>query len=525
MAEAKAKIVTAESKLNSIKTKYNQLLLDQKTIQSQIDTAQINLNTKATALTQAQQDILKAQQDLANAQTDYNTQLISDPDWIRPTKEIQVSEQVAYTVLVPHTTTVTTTTLVPRTVTTVIPAGLVAESYNMFGYNSSPPLPDQSSLVATTKVDNINFDWGGGAILNSGLFEDVAVRFSGNINIPTTNTYTFYAPGDDGVIVIIDGNTIINDWYDKGGGGSIVSVPMTEGSHSITVWYYENGGGANVWLYWIIPESPGWEIIPASAFGEQVIQTIVYDEVTTTTEVTTYTEEIAYKTVWHTEVVPDDSLSAPLIKDPALLEIVNQKQATLDNEIIKEQNAKNEFDAAQFELNTLINNQSINTSEISSTYDTLTTYQNDLATAQSQYDAIQPYIEPTIDPPAETVTPIDTQIIEEQKQLEERAVINDTKVLPYTLADVKTEQQAEQVLEVLSNPGELVNAVGESLQQATEFINNLVTDPQKTFLLVANQVSNAGLDMSDDQREKAQEVIIPVVIVSQIASTIIGRIK
>jgi hypothetical protein len=34
--------------------------------------------------------------------------------------------------------------------------------------------------------------------------------------------------------------------------------------------------------------------------------------------------------------------------------------------------------------------------------------------------------------------------------------------------------------------------------------------------------SELGSDMTDDQREKAQEVIIPVVIVSQIASTIIG---
>jgi hypothetical protein len=34
--------------------------------------------------------------------------------------------------------------------------------------------------------------------------------------------------------------------------------------------------------------------------------------------------------------------------------------------------------------------------------------------------------------------------------------------------------------------------------------------------------SELGMDMTDDQREKAQEVIIPVVLVSNIVSTVIG---
>jgi len=37
--------------------------------------------------------------------------------------------------------------------------------------------------------------------------------------------------------------------------------------------------------------------------------------------------------------------------------------------------------------------------------------------------------------------------------------------------------------------------------------------------------SELGMDMTDDQREKAQEVIIPVVIASQIAGAVIRRNK
>lgn len=71
--------------------------------------------------------------------------------------------------------------------------------------------------------------------------------------------------------------------------------------------------------------------------------------------------------------------------------------------------------------------------------------------------------------------------------------------MPFTLADATTEVQAEAFL---ADPlGALFNV-----------------DP----LELLSNFSELGSDMTDDQREKAQEVIIPVVIVSQIASTIIG---
>ena len=71
--------------------------------------------------------------------------------------------------------------------------------------------------------------------------------------------------------------------------------------------------------------------------------------------------------------------------------------------------------------------------------------------------------------------------------------------MPFTLADAVTEVQTEAFL---ADPlGALFNV-----------------DP----LELLSNFSELGSDMTDDQREKAQEVVIPVVIVSQIASTIIG---
>ena len=74
--------------------------------------------------------------------------------------------------------------------------------------------------------------------------------------------------------------------------------------------------------------------------------------------------------------------------------------------------------------------------------------------------------------------------------------------MPFTLADATTEVQTEAFL---ADPLGAVFAV----------------DP----LELLSNFSELGMDMTDDQREKAQEVIVPVVIASQIAGAMIRRNK
>ena len=74
--------------------------------------------------------------------------------------------------------------------------------------------------------------------------------------------------------------------------------------------------------------------------------------------------------------------------------------------------------------------------------------------------------------------------------------------MPFTLADAVTEVQTEAFL---------ADPLGAVLEvDVTELLSNF---------------SELGMDMTDDQREKAQEVIIPVVIASQIAGAVIRRNK
>jgi len=105
-----------------------------------------------------------------------------------------------------------------------------------------------------------------------------------------------------------------------------------------------------------------------------------------------------------------------------------------------------------------------------------------------------------------------TQIAEQMKsnpalaaafvEFNDRADSAGETAMPFTLADAVTEVQTEAFL---ADPLGAVFAV-----DPVELLSNF---------------SELGMDMTDDQREKAQEVIVPVIIVSQIAGAMIRRNK
>ena len=96
----------------------------------------------------------------------------------------------------------------------------------------------------------------------------------------------------------------------------------------------------------------------------------------------------------------------------------------------------------------------------------------------------------------------DPAVAEAFVEFAERAGDAGDTPMPFTLADATTEVQTEAFL---ADP---LGAVFEV--DVTELLSNF---------------SELGMDMTDDQREKAQEVIVPVVIASQIAASVIRRNK
>lgn len=167
-------------------------------------------------------------------------------------------------------------------------------------YNASPPLPPTTRLAGEYTGTDINSNFDAQPVFN--LVDDFVVRFQGNITAPITGDVRFFAPADDGVKFYLSDVLLIDDWYDKGGGGSISEpVAMQAGmSQPFTLWFYENGGGAWVRLMWEIDGQ--WQIVPASAFSLSPIEpTTTTEPATTTTEQTTTTTEASTTTTIQTQ--------------------------------------------------------------------------------------------------------------------------------------------------------------------------------------------------------------------------------
>jgi hypothetical protein len=450
------------------------------------------------------------------AQTNYDTTLVPDPTWVHPTHEVEYTRLVPKTELVLKTIRVPTTTIVEHTTTTVVPGGLVAKSYNRQGYNNAPPLPTANETpLSTQNVPNIDFQWGGGQVLNSGRSEDVLVVFEGNIMVPTDGWYSFYGPADDGVKLTIAGMNLIDDWYDKGGGGSI-SEPMWIRAgilYPTTFYYYENGGGANVQFYYSTANT-GFAIVPPTWFGERTVTETTYEEVTTWEDVSTWEEVTTwfYETYFVTELIP--GAVAPLVKDEVLLAIL------LDKVSVK--------NIAQEKYNEAVALQAVAVSR------ELTANNAIAGLEQNVIDAtpiVIPPVDPPIDPPVEPEPEPEPPVVPEPVEPEPE-VPSITEVDPSTIdpSELTTEEVAE-LKAVAYETFETAEPGSEEYQMALEQLmvaaqaDDIVVDEELAAIPVLgnlavglvdafNFAGNIGADMSPQVREMAEkQVLVSVVAV------------
>jgi predicted nucleic acid-binding Zn-ribbon protein len=152
----------------------------------------------------------------------------------------------------------------------------VSSEYPNYVHQETFTAPSGKTIANVT----IPIDWDYFAIDNvsatkqstTTVSEDFQVKWSGYWTPQYTGTQYVYAPADDGVKLYLDGELVIDDWIDKGGGGSTADIPTIAGTpKTFEMWYYENGGGANVSLQRYT--GSGWEVIPASEFSKTIATT------------------------------------------------------------------------------------------------------------------------------------------------------------------------------------------------------------------------------------------------------------
>ncbi len=138
------------------------------------------------------------------------------------------------------------------------------------GTPHNPPELAFGTPVLTRMDETVDFQFGSGSPDASIPDDDYAARWTGEVEAPFTETYTFYTTTDDGVILWVDGQEILRNWTDHGSTEDRGEIDLVGGrTYSIEMWWYERGGGAIAELRWSSPRIAK-QIIPQAALSPPI---------------------------------------------------------------------------------------------------------------------------------------------------------------------------------------------------------------------------------------------------------------
>ncbi|MBI2645381.1 hypothetical protein HYW94_04390 [Candidatus Uhrbacteria bacterium] len=154
----------------------------------------------------------------------------------------------------------------PQTVYTGTGNGLTGSYYDSIdSYHDV----DSSSLKLTRVDPAINFDWQLSAPDARMGYDTFFVKWTGYIEAPLTGTYTFSTIGDDGVLLLVNGQPIINDWNVHAPKENSGTITLEAGwKYAIRLEYFDEFYGAEIHLFWTLPGKKK-ELIPQSQLYAQ----------------------------------------------------------------------------------------------------------------------------------------------------------------------------------------------------------------------------------------------------------------
>jgi hypothetical protein len=143
-----------------------------------------------------------------------------------------------------------------------------AEYYHHDGATPhSPPAAAFDTLVLTRTDPQINFNWASGSPDASINVEDFSVIWTGEVQPVFTETYTFYTNTDDGVMLWVDGELLVDNWTDHGTTENSGTIDLVSGQqYSLEYWFYERGGSAVAELRWSSASTPK-QFVPQGALS------------------------------------------------------------------------------------------------------------------------------------------------------------------------------------------------------------------------------------------------------------------
>jgi hypothetical protein len=126
------------------------------------------------------------------------------------------------------------------------------EYYDTRDFEGSPTLVRYDAAI--------DFDWGDGSPDPSIPADNFSVRWERTLGFEA-GTYRFFASVDDGVRIFVDGQMVVDAWYDqKLPNTHSGDITFGSGQHTVVVSYYEHGGEASAHVWWRrLGAFRGWE--------------------------------------------------------------------------------------------------------------------------------------------------------------------------------------------------------------------------------------------------------------------------
>jgi hypothetical protein len=126
--------------------------------------------------------------------------------------------------------------------------------------------PNLTGPPALTRIDGpIDFSWVSRSPGPGIGIDSFSIRWTGKVLPQYSETYTFYVFSDDGVRLWINGQLLLDRWFNQYG-PEVASAPITLQAgqkYDIRIEYYEAYAGAEIHLSWSSPSTPK-QIVPAS---------------------------------------------------------------------------------------------------------------------------------------------------------------------------------------------------------------------------------------------------------------------
>jgi hypothetical protein len=224
--------------------------------------------------------------------------------------------------------------------------------------------------------------------------------------------------------------------------------------------------------------------------------------------------------------------SAPLIKNPELLELLEEPQTIYNNSLVEYAEAQLEVENSSTQLKVLQDKQIENQGKIEVALNSVTGEQEALRVAQQELDSIPSYEEPT-PTPTETEEPVkEPEEVKPEPIPEPEPPVSPEPSEPKLPVNIETVDPAtlsnEQVAELISVANEILNNSEQGSAEYEEALEALfvaaeANDIELSEELAAipglsaavdaiNFIGNVGADMSPKVREESEKVVVTAIV-------------